>query len=96
MKSIGIRELRQRASEYLRLVEAGERIEVTDRGRPIAMISPIPEDESPLQRLERLGLITGPKDPSIDLSEIVPGPPAPPGTPTLTELLLADREAHDF
>lgn len=42
MKSIGIRELRQRASEYLRRVEAGETLEVTDRGRPIALLTPIP------------------------------------------------------
>ncbi|HCO03412.1 MAG TPA: prevent-host-death family protein, partial [Actinobacteria bacterium] len=34
MASVGIRELRQRASELLRRVEAGETIEVTDRGRP--------------------------------------------------------------
>jgi prevent-host-death family protein len=41
--SIGIRELRQHASRYLRLVEErGETIEVTDRGRPIALLSPIP------------------------------------------------------
>src|SRR5680860_37507 len=35
MRSIGIRELRQRASEYLRLVASGETVEVTDRGRPL-------------------------------------------------------------
>jgi prevent-host-death family protein len=43
MTSVGVRELRQRASELLRLVEAGETIEVTDRGRPVALLSPIPE-----------------------------------------------------
>jgi antitoxin (DNA-binding transcriptional repressor) of toxin-antitoxin stability system len=36
MRSVGIRELRQRASELLRLVQAGETVEVTDRGRPVA------------------------------------------------------------
>lgn len=36
MKTVGVRELRQRASELLRLVEGGETIEVTDRGRPVA------------------------------------------------------------
>ncbi|MBA2426827.1 MAG: type II toxin-antitoxin system prevent-host-death family antitoxin [Actinobacteria bacterium] len=46
MRSIGIRELRQRASEYLRLVESGETVEVTDRGRPIAMLVPIPADDA--------------------------------------------------
>jgi prevent-host-death family protein len=39
MTRIGIRELRQRASDYLRRVEAGETIEVTDRGRPVALLT---------------------------------------------------------
>lgn len=54
MDSIGIRELRQRASEFLRRVEAGETFEVTDRGRPVALLSPIP-DVSPLERLRAAG-----------------------------------------
>jgi prevent-host-death family protein len=41
MRSVGIRELRQRASELLRQVEGGETIEITDRGRPVAMLSPV-------------------------------------------------------
>jgi prevent-host-death family protein len=43
MASIGVRELRQRASELLRRVEQGEAIEVTDRGRPVAVLAPPPE-----------------------------------------------------
>ncbi|MGE0862823.1 MAG: type II toxin-antitoxin system Phd/YefM family antitoxin [Vicinamibacterales bacterium] len=54
MASIGVRELRQRASELLRRVEQGETIEVTDRGRPVAVLSPPPEG-SPLERLRALG-----------------------------------------
>jgi prevent-host-death family protein len=41
MKSIGIRALRQRASEYLRQVEAGRTLEVTARGRPVARLVPV-------------------------------------------------------
>jgi prevent-host-death family protein len=42
--SIGIRELRQNASRYLRAVEERkETIEITDRGRPIALLTPIPQ-----------------------------------------------------
>lgn len=41
MRSIGVRELRQNASRYLRAVQAGETIEVTDRGHPIARLVPI-------------------------------------------------------
>lgn len=42
MASVGVGELRQRASELLRRVEAGETIEITDRGRPVALLSPMP------------------------------------------------------
>jgi len=56
MTSIGIRELRQRASEFLRRVEAGETIEVTDRGRPVALLSPIPQS-SALERLRAEGQV---------------------------------------
>ena len=50
MMSVGIRELRQRASELLRQVERGESIEITDRGRPVAVLSPLPPG-SPYRRM---------------------------------------------
>jgi len=40
MISIGIRELKARLSRVLTSVKQGERVTVTDRGRPIAIISP--------------------------------------------------------
>ena len=54
MASVGVRELRQRASELLRRVEAGETIEVTDRGRPVAVLAPLP-DRSPIEHLRATG-----------------------------------------
>jgi prevent-host-death family protein len=54
MASTGIRELRQRASELLRRVEAGETIEITDRGRPVAILAPLP-DQGPIERLRATG-----------------------------------------
>jgi len=42
MRTVGVRELRQQASRYLREVERGGAIEVTDRGRPVARLVPIP------------------------------------------------------
>jgi prevent-host-death family protein len=53
MASVGVRELRQRASELLRRVEDGESIEITDRGRPVAVLSPLPPD--PVERLRAAG-----------------------------------------
>jgi prevent-host-death family protein len=57
MMSVGIRELRQRASELLRQVERGESIEITDRGRPVAVLSPLPPG-SPYRRLLVEGEVT--------------------------------------
>jgi len=54
MTTVGVRELRQRASELLRRVEAGETIEVTDRGRPVAVLAPLPE-AGPLEQLRAAG-----------------------------------------
>jgi prevent-host-death family protein len=41
MERIGVRELRQHASRYLARVASGETLEVTDRGRPVAMLVPV-------------------------------------------------------
>jgi prevent-host-death family protein len=40
MKTVGVRELKNRLSEYLRQVRAGEGLLVTDRGEVIAEITP--------------------------------------------------------
>ena len=54
MTSVGVRELRQRASDLLRRVERGEVIQITDRGRPVAQLSPLPVG-SPLEQLRAAG-----------------------------------------
>jgi prevent-host-death family protein len=46
---VGVRELKEHLSEYLRRVAAGEVIRVTDRGVPTAVISPISSGD-PLRR----------------------------------------------
>jgi prevent-host-death family protein len=53
MTSVGVRELRQRASELLRLVESGQTVQITDRGRPVAVLAPLPA--GPLARLRAAG-----------------------------------------
>jgi len=40
MKAVGIRELKNRLSEHLRLVRSGETVLVTDRGEVVAELSP--------------------------------------------------------
>jgi prevent-host-death family protein len=44
MERIGVRELRQNASRYLARVATGETIEVTDRGRSVALLVPTGTD----------------------------------------------------
>jgi antitoxin (DNA-binding transcriptional repressor) of toxin-antitoxin stability system len=64
MHAVGVRELKNRLSEYLRLVRAGERVLVTDRGQVIAELGPPGEgdrqDEIPskLREMIRRGLAT--------------------------------------
>ncbi|MHB1800116.1 MAG: type II toxin-antitoxin system Phd/YefM family antitoxin [Actinomycetes bacterium] len=54
MTTVGVRELRQQASQLLRAVERGETIEITDRGRPVALLTPLPA-AGPLRRLRASG-----------------------------------------
>jgi prevent-host-death family protein len=58
MKTVGVRELRQEASALLRRIESGETIEITDRGRPVAVLAPLTK-HSPLERLRAAGDTSG-------------------------------------
>jgi prevent-host-death family protein len=49
--NVGIRELRQDLSRYLRRVRAGERLVVTERGRPVAVVTPWAEEGDLVDRL---------------------------------------------
>jgi prevent-host-death family protein len=71
MATSGIRELRQRASELLRRVEAGETIEITDRGRPVAVLAPLP-NQGPSQRLRATGDLAAASADWSDLAEPLP------------------------
>jgi prevent-host-death family protein len=73
MTTVGVRELRQRASELLRRVQAGETIEVTDRGRPVAVLAPLPEAE-PLERLRAAGEVVPAAGKLDDLPKPLPLP----------------------
>jgi prevent-host-death family protein len=43
MTQVGVKALRDALSGYLHRVAAGERIVVTDRGRPVAVVAPVEE-----------------------------------------------------
>ena len=56
MGPVGIRELRQTAAQVVAKVAAGQVITITDRGRPVAQMSPLVS--SSIERLRERGLIT--------------------------------------
>lgn len=84
MMSVGVRELRQRASELLRRVEHGETIEITDRGRPIAHLGPLPAG-TPLEQMRLAGEIDAATGELNDL----PDPLALPAGVELPSVVLA-------
>ena len=81
--TVGIRELRHDLSRYLRRVKDGERLVVTDRNRPVALLTPLPEDEDPWERLIAEGKVTRATGRIQDL----PPPIKLDGGPTLSETL---------
>ena len=87
-RQVGVRELRQNLSKYLRRVERGERLEVTEHGRPVAVLAPLAEAETPLARLVASGRLLPPRG---DLLEQLP----PRGRPsTRTSKALLDERAE--
>lgn len=70
---IGVRELRQHASRYLRRVAAGESFTVTDRGTPVAHLVPSSPGGTVDSMLARSELIP-PERPSGILSGGLPEP----------------------
>jgi prevent-host-death family protein len=59
--TVGVAELRQNLSRYLRLVEQGERLIVTDHNRPVAELGPPPTASSELDRLVAEGRVSRPR-----------------------------------
>ena len=60
-RTVGIAELRQNLSRYLRRVEKGERLVVTDRNRPVAELGPAPSIGGALDQLIAEGRVIRPK-----------------------------------
>ena len=56
MERVGVRELRQNLSVYLRRVWRGETLEVTERGQPVALLRPIVAPDDRFARLEARGI----------------------------------------
>jgi len=65
MVTVGTRELKNRLSHYLRLVQSGATLVVTDHGKPVAELRPLENGaasrEERWARLAALGIVTLPK-----------------------------------
>jgi prevent-host-death family protein len=67
--TVGVAELRQNLSKYLRRVEQGERLVVTDRNRPVAELGPLRRGGT-LDRLVAEGKVIPPSRPMPDFEPI--------------------------
>jgi prevent-host-death family protein len=77
MDRVGVRELRRQASAILRRVAEGETFEVTDRGRPVAVL--VQSLPTGLARLEREGLLRRAEADLLDLNSVrLPAGAQPP------------------
>lgn len=84
--TVGIRELKQNASAIVRRAAAGETLEITDRGRPVARISPLAVG-SPFAQMVAEGRVVLARRDHLDGEPL----PAPPGRPLGSEALAALR-----
>ncbi|BAN00439.1 type II toxin-antitoxin system Phd/YefM family antitoxin [Ilumatobacter coccineus] len=57
---VGIRDLKNGLSKYIDRVEAGEEVIVTDRGRPVARLSPLDSSDDRLADLVAAGVVRPP------------------------------------
>jgi prevent-host-death family protein len=88
MTKVGLRELRQNASVYLRQVTAGETIQIVDRGRPVALWIPLPTAQG-VARLETESRLS---ESAGDVLELGPPLPRLAGVPLPSEELALARE----
>lgn len=90
MERIGVRELRQHASRYLRRVKAGETVEVTERGRLVALLVPPQPATSARDRLVAAGQLI-PATRSFHLPERTNPRPGQRDTGSVLHELREDR-----
>ena len=87
MTEVGIRALKQNASAVVAQAAAGEHVTITDRGRPVAQLTPIPSS-----RVEQL-VQAGRARPAKHAISALPTPR--PG-PDLSGELAAQRDAERY
>lgn len=89
LTTIGIRDLKTHLSSYVQEAKAGNVVVITERGQPVARLTPIrPTVEQRLDELVEVGLVewSGQRLPPFTPET------ATRGDKTVAELLLEDRE----
>jgi prevent-host-death family protein len=88
---VGVRELRQNLSVYLDRVKAGETLEVTEHGQPVAQLGPRPA--TPVSIIDQM-IAEGRITPATVDHRTLKLPPAipDPGGRTLSEILQEMRD----
>ena len=81
---VGVRELRQNLSVYLRRVKEGEALDVTEHGKTVARLVPARAPESALERLIAEGKVTLATGTLDDLPPLT-GPISDDGTKALRD-----------
>lgn len=89
---VGVRELRQNLSIYLDRVKDGETLRVSEFGRVVALLSPLPAEKLSLfERMVREGRAIAPKGSLKDRKPPQPGDPNAPPMEQVLDELRADR-----
>jgi prevent-host-death family protein len=89
MESIGVRELRQHASRYLARVKAGETLEITERGTPVAKLAPVQGMSFRDQLIASGELIPAERTDRENMPKPIP---RRPGERSISEVLQEQRE----
>lgn len=88
--AVGIRELRQNLSRYVERVKDGEVFEVTEHGRPVALLRPLPKEKDLVARLEAEGRLA--RRPTTRVRDLPPPLKRPAGGRPINEILDEIRE----
>ena len=91
-KSVGIRDAKMHLSKYLKMVQQGAEITITDRGRPVGKIIPIRTKQMSLKerikRMEDRGQI----EPVKDEGQVIIPPPIPVPDEIAQQILQQERK----
>jgi prevent-host-death family protein len=91
MKTVGVRALKQNASAVVAAAAAGESVTITDRGRPVAQLIPLPST-----RLEMLRSAGRARPPRCALRDLGEPPTRRRGRAPLSEVLAEMRAEERY